>query len=251
LHRAVVSNKIFKFSLENYYLFNLLLKELTFKDLYYHSFLEKKNYVKYLKNEKKDIIQNSFKERIKVKEELNFYKKIINKIKINKKFLKKDNIKVTENYEKFSFDKFLNYIMNEKKKDSLNLKNNIIKTFKIKKKEKFNMNVFLKKTNNEIEFKKKTNIFSFFLESKNYIIKNDELKDKSKSPSNLSSNYVNRSELERFDNKLIFNAVNKYNEENENKIKKGFLSEFNEVYVKKEKKGDFNINNTPDSSKKK
>jgi len=56
--------------------------------------------------------------------------------------------------------------------------------------------------------------------------------------------------LERFDNKLIFNAVNKYNEENETKIKKGFKGEFTNVYVKKEKKGNLNIN-TNDSLKKK
>jgi len=84
--------------------------------------------------------------------------------------------------------------------------------------------------------KKKTNIFSFFFNSKKYIINNDVLKEKDKGPSTLSSNYVNRSKLERFDNKLIFNAVNKYNEENEAKIKKGFKSEFSNVYVKKEKK---------------
>jgi len=112
------------------------------------------------------------------------------------------------------------------------------------------MNVFLKKTNNEIDFKRKTNIFSFFFESKNYIINNDTLKDKNKGPSNLSSNYVNRSELERFDNKLIFNTVNKYNEEDEAKIKKGFKSEFNNVYVKKKKKGNLNISSY-DSPKKK
>ena len=80
--------------------------------------------------------------------------------------------------------------------------------------------------------------------------KNDELKEKNKGPHNLASNYINRSEIERFDNKLIFNAVNKYNEENENKIKKGYLSEFKEVYVKKEKKGDLNIGNKIDPSRK-
>jgi len=98
------------------------------------------------------------------------------------------------------------------------------------------MNVFLKKANNELDVKRKTNIFSFFFESRNDIINKDVLKERNRGPSNLSSNYINRSELERFDNKLIFNSVNKYNEEDEAKIKKGFKSEFNNVYVKKEKK---------------
>jgi len=181
-----------------------------------------------------------------MKDDFNFYKKVMNKIKINKKFLMKKNIKYNNNNDELSVNKLLNYVMNEEKKDSSNLKNYIIKIFKfknkkmIKRKEKFNMNVFLKKTNNEMDFKKKTNIFSFFFNSKKYIINNDVLKEKDKGPSTLSSNYVNRSKLERFDNKLIFNAVNKYNEENEAKIKKGFKSEFSNVYVKKEKKGNLN-----------
>ena len=247
MHRLVISNKIFKFSLKNYYFLNGVLKNFTLNKLYYHSFLEKKNYAKYLKNEKKHNLHKSLKDRIYMKEDFNFYKKIMNKIKMNKKFLIKKNIKDTNKVE-LSFNKILNYITNEEKKDSSNLKNYIIKIFKfknkkiMKRKEKFNMNVFLKKTNNEMDLKKKTNIFSFFFNSKKYIINNDMLKEKTRGPSNLSSNYVNRSELERFDNKLIFNAVNKYNEEDETKIKKGFKSEFNTVYVKKEKKGNLNIN---------
>jgi hypothetical protein len=255
LHRAVVSNKIFKFSLQNYYMFNHLLKDFTLKDLYYHSFLEKKNYVKYLKKEKENVLYNAFKnkERIRLKEDYYLYKKIINKIKINKNFLKKGNINVVKNYDNISLNKLLNYIMNKEIKDFSNFKNYFKKVLLIKnkKKEKFNMNIFLKRSDNEIEFNRKTNIYLFFLESKKNIIKNEELKEKSKGPSNLSSNYINRSELERFDNKLIFNAVNKYNEENETKIKKGFLNEFKDTYVKKEKKADFNINNKTNSSKKK
>ena len=168
----------------------------------------------------------------------------------------KKNITYNKNSDELSGQKLFNYIMNKEKKDFSNLKNYIIKIFKfknkkiMKRKEKFNINVFLKKTNNEIDFKKKTNIFSFFFDSKKYIINNDMLKEKNRGPSNLASNYVNRSELERFDNKLIFNAVNKYNEENETKIKKGFKGEFINVYVKKEKKGNLNIN-TNDSLKKK
>lgn len=256
LHRLVLSNKIFKFSIKNYYLLNEVLKNFTSNKLYYHSFLEKKNYAKYLKNEKKHHLHNSFKDRIYTKEEYNLYKKTINKIKMNKKFLMKKNIKNDKNNDEFSVKKLYNYIMNEEIKESSNLKNYIIKVFKfkdkkiIKRKEKFNMNVFLKKTNNELDFKKKTNIFSFFFKSRNNIANNDVLTEKNRGPSNLSSSYIDRSKLERFDNKLIFNAVNKYNEEDEAKIKKGFKSEFNSVYIKKEKKGDFNISKT-DSSKKK
>jgi len=241
--------------LNNYYYLNAVLKHYTFNKLYYHSFLEKKNYVKYLKNEKNKHLHKHFKDRIYMKEEFNLYKIIKNKIKINKNFLIKKNIKNIKNDNVISTNKLLNYISNEEVKGPNSLKNYIIKIFKfknkyfIKKKEKFNMNVFLKKTNNEIDFKRKTNIFSFFFESKKNIIKNDALKDRNMGPSNLASNYVNRSELERFDNKLIFNSVNKYNEEDETKIKKGFKSEFNNVYVKKEKKGNLNIN-TPNSQKK-
>lgn len=254
LHRTVISNKIFKFSLKNYYLLNSALKNLTSNKLYYQSFLEKKDYAKYLKNEKKNNLYKTFKDRIYTKEEFSLYKKIINKIKINKKFLIKKNIKNNQINDKISINKLYNYIMNEEIKNFSNLKNYIIKIFKfkdkkiIKKKEKFNLNVFLKKTNSEVDFKRKTNIFSFFFESKKYVINNDALREKNRGPSNLSSNYVNRSELERFDNKLIFNTVNKYNEEDEAKIKKGFKSEFNNVYIKKEKKGNLNINN--DSKKK-
>jgi len=210
--------------------------------------LEKKNYVKYFKNEKKNHLHKASKDRLYGKDELNYYKIIKNKIKINKNFLMKKNIKNIKNNDVISIKKLSNYIVNEEIKERSNLKNYIINIFKfkdkkvIKRKEKFNMNVFLKKTNNEIDFKRKTNIFSFFFESKGKIINNDILKDKNMGPSNLASNYVNRSELERFDNKLIFNAVNKYNEEDETKIKKGYKSEFNNVYVKKEKKGNLNIN---------
>jgi hypothetical protein len=255
LHRIVLSNKIFKFSLKNYYMLNAVLKNYTLNKLYYHSFLEKKDYVKYLKNQKKKHLHNSFKDRLYMKEEFNLYKLIKNKIKINKNFLMKKHIKDIKNNDGISTKKFLNYIVNEEVKERYNLKNYIIKKLKfkdkkiIKRKERFNMNVFLKKTNNEIDFKRKTNIFSFFFESKKHIINNDALKDKNMGPSNLASNYVNRSELERFDNKLIFNAVNKYNEEDETKIKKGYKSEFNNVYVKKEKKGKLNINK-PNSQKK-
>lgn len=202
-----------------------------------------------IKMKKKKNLHNFFKNRIYIKEDFNLYKKLMNKIKINKKFLMRKNIKDNQNNDKLSVDKLYDYIINEEKKKSSNLKDYIIKIFKfkdkktIKRREKFNMNVFLKKANNEVDFKKKTNVFSFFFESKKHIIKNDSLKEKKRGPSALSSNYINRSELERFDNKLIFNAVNKYNEEDEAKIKKGFKSEFNDVYIKKEKKGDLNIKN--------
>jgi hypothetical protein len=250
LHRTVISNKIFKFSIKNYYIMNSALKTLTLKNLYYQSFLEKKNYAKYLKNEKKNHLYKNFKDRIYTKEEFNWYKKIINKIKMNKRFLTKKNITDNKNNERLSVNKLYNYIMNEEINNSFKLKNYIIKIFKlkdkkiVKRKEKFNMNVFLKKANNELDVKRKTNIFSFFFESRNDIINKDVLKERNRGPSNLSSNYINRSELERFDNKLIFNSVNKYNEEDEAKIKKGFKSEFNNVYVKKEKKGNLNVSKT-------
>jgi len=50
---------------------NSALKTLTLKNLYYQSFLEKKNYAKYLKNEKKNHLYKNFKDRLYMKEEFN------------------------------------------------------------------------------------------------------------------------------------------------------------------------------------
>jgi len=54
-----------------------------------------------------------------MKDDFNFYKKVMNKIKINKKFLMKKNIKYNNNNDELSVNKLLNYVMNEEKKKIL------------------------------------------------------------------------------------------------------------------------------------
>ena len=57
-----------------------------------------------------------------------------------------------------------------------------------------------------------------------------------------------KEELEKTDNKLLFNTVKKYND-NENKTKADWKSEFSEFFILKEKKDKFNISNSPNLSK--
>ncbi len=52
LHRTVISSILYKFSLNNYYRLNLLLKDLTFNQLYYQPFIDKKSIQKHVLEEK-------------------------------------------------------------------------------------------------------------------------------------------------------------------------------------------------------
>jgi len=87
-----------------------------------------------------------------------------------------------------------------------------------KKKEKFNIKKFLRDTNNSIKVKNEVNKLSYFNESKNNIFKKDKLEVIKKNGFLSFSNYVKKQDLEKIDNKLIYNTVKKYNEE---KTKKG------------------------------
>jgi hypothetical protein len=105
-----------------------------------------------------------------------------------------------------------------KKNDLLKIKMifNKMKSYDVKfnkKKEKLNMNIFLKKIKNDIIIKKKINKLSFLHDSKKNILIRDQIKEIKKKSYNLISNYIEKSELERFDNKILFNTVKKYNEE--------------------------------------
>jgi hypothetical protein len=229
LHRTLVTNKMLYFSIKNYYNLNEKLKLLTLEKLYYQPFFDKKGLEKHLANEKKGYLYSLTKSRINVKNELYLYKEIIIEIKKNKMLLKKLkvytlllNYKDTENY--LFLNNLLSYLKindaNElKKKDLLNVKKTFNKSFFndtnfSKKKEKLNMKLFLKKTKNDFKLKKKLNQLTFFFNSKKNILSNDIITDsKKKTYNNLTVNYIEKSKVEKFDNKLLFNTVKKYNEE--------------------------------------
>lgn len=229
LHRTLVTNKMLNFSIKNYYNLNEKLKLLTFDKLYYQPFFDKKGLEKHLTNEKRGYLYSLVKNRINAKDDIFMYKEIIIEIKKNKVLLKKIKVysllldyKDTKNF--FFFKDLLSYlkIKNEnvvKKKDLLDIKKTFKKSFFndinfSKKKEKLNMKLFLKKTKNDIKLKKKLNQLTFFFNSKKNIINYDKINDsKKKTYNNLTSNYIEKSEAEKFDNKLLFNTVKKYNEE--------------------------------------
>jgi hypothetical protein len=231
LHRTFVPTKILNFSFKNYYHLNFLLKNLTLDKLYYQPFYDKKGMEKYLKNQKKNDFYSYTKSYINRKEDLILYKGFINEIKKNKMFLKRVNMQppllskeinsVQEKKDLFIFNKLLNYIMiksNSKNNDLLKIKIifNKVKLYDVKfykKKEKLNMNIFLKKIKNDIIIKNKINKLSFLYDSKKNILVKDHIKEVKKKSYNLTSKYIEKSELERFDNKILFNTVKKYNEE--------------------------------------
>lgn len=262
LHRTLFPGKLFKFSIENYYVLNKALKDLTLNKLYYQPFFDKKGLEKYLLNEKKNYFYSFTKSRIKGKEELFLFKEIIYEIKKNKVLLKKMkvhflllNYKSNEDY--FFFHKLLSYMSVEDKnvvvnKDLFKIKRifnksvfNDLKFYK--KKEKLNIKFFLKKIKNDIKLKTKIGKLSFSYNSKKNILNNDKIYDlKKKSYDNLTINYIEKKEMEKFDNKLLFNTVKKYNEE---KTKSNWKNEFSKSFILKEKKGDLKPLDSPDLSR--
>ena len=259
LHKSFLSTGLFEFTLKNYYRLNYLLKELTSEKLYYQPFTEKKNVEKHLIYEKKKKVLLNFKERIKFKDELQFFKQIIKKIKINKLLLKKmkmqDLIKNKSN-DYFFFNKLIKYLFIEKevkKNDLLKLKNILrkSKTYDYnlsKKKEKFSMKTFLRTLDNNFKIKKNINKLFFPDDSKNIILNKDRIKEVKKSSFYSSINYINKKELEKFDNQHLFNMVKQYNEE---KIKVNLKSEFYDNLILKQKKGNLILSNKSDSKVKK
>jgi hypothetical protein len=229
LHRAFVSSKIFEFSIDNYYRLNYLLKLLTLDKLYYQPFFDKKGAEKQLLNEKKNFFHSQIKNRLYNKSELIMYKKMIYEIKKNKLFLKKmeaKNLIISNNQKKENannnfFKNYFNYMILKKEgknKDLLKLKI-IFKKIKhydkifYKKKSKLNMKIYLEKIMNDIKIKKNINQLTFISDSKKNILNKDKIKEVKKISYNLTYNYVEKNEIERFDNKMLFNTVKKYNEE--------------------------------------
>jgi hypothetical protein len=225
LHRVVVTNIVHKFAIKNYYRLNFLLKDLTSKQLYYQPFFDKKGSHKYMIEDKRYIVHKNMKERLNMKDEILFLKKIIIKIKRNEKFLnsikKKSNVisNYDNNYLKNEniIEKFFNYLIFDKK--TKNKSNFLLKLLKIeekkinKKKEKLNIRKFLRDTDNNIKIKIETNKLLFFNESKFNIINNDKLEKMKKQAFCSFTEYVEKKNLEKIDNKLLYNTVKKYNNE--------------------------------------
>jgi len=84
LHQTILFKRIFKFSINNYYDFNLLLKDLTLNTLYYQPFIDQKSIDKEIINEKKGQFLTNIKEKISDKDDLKLLKKILKKKKKKK-----------------------------------------------------------------------------------------------------------------------------------------------------------------------
>jgi len=112
LHQTIIFHNFFKFSINNYYDLNLLLRDLTSHQLYNQPFIDKKSIEKYALNEKRGLVLLNIKEKITVKEELKILKKILKKIK---QYKKNDNYIIDNNIDFYYIDKFLDYIIIKKK----------------------------------------------------------------------------------------------------------------------------------------
>lgn len=255
LHRTVVSNIIQKFSLKNYYRLNILLKELTNKQLYYQPFFDKKGFEKQKIQEKRNSFYLHIREGISLKEDLNFFKKVISKIKKNELILLKD--KNEQNYSYFDkinvsfIDKLYKYLIIEK--FDKNLLNKALKVFNIKnedeklkkKKVKLSVSLFLKNMEKDVNFKKKINKLYFFNECKKSVMKKEKIEDNKKRFCSFPT-YIEKEKLEKMDNKVLFSTVKKYNEE---KTKENLKSEFNDFFILKEKKENLRVSDSPDLSR--
>jgi hypothetical protein len=223
LHRTVVTSLISKFSINNYYRLNLLLKDLTMNQLFYQPFIDKKGMQKQLIEEKRNFVLTNIKDRVNIKDEMHVFKSIINDIKKNIKFLnsikKNNNININKsNDDEFFLKKLFNYLILEKK--IKNISKNIFKVLNIKdlklnkKKDKLDVTKFFKNVRDDIKIKEKINKLSYFYVSKNKILNEDKLEVMKRNSFCSFSKYINREELEKMDNKLLYNTVKKYNEEN-------------------------------------
>ena len=114
-----------------------------------------------------------------------------------------------------------------------------------KKKEKLNIKKFLKDSTNNIKIKSDTNKLLYFKESKLNIINKDKLQIKKK-PFCSFPEYVEKKDLEKMDNQLLYNTVKKYNEE---KTKSGWKNEFTDHYILKENKENLKFSDSPDLSR--
>jgi len=168
------------------------------------------------------------KEHIYPKNDLQFLKNIVNKIKKNITILNSmkiitDNTTTTTYYykNKVFFEKLLNYLIIEKKIKTISnyiLKKINIKDIKFnKKKEKLSVIKIYKNVMNNINFKEKVNKLSFFNESRSNILNSDKIEILKRNSFCSSPKYIERTELEKMDNKLLYNTVKKYNDEKKTK----------------------------------
>jgi hypothetical protein len=166
LHQTILFKRIFKFSINNYYDFNLLLKDLTLNTLYLQPFIDQKSIDKEIINEKKGQFLTNIKEKISDNDDLKLLKKILKKIKKNQKLLDPIFFKNVNNENKeYYIIKFLyNYIIFSKKEDNQSkiVFKNLgldVKINKIKK-EKINIENLLNITKEDIKLKKKINKYN-------------------------------------------------------------------------------------------
>jgi len=254
LHRTVISNILYKFSLNNYYRLNLLLKDLTLNQLYYQPFIDKKSIQKSILEDKRSNIIKNMRDHFNKKEEIQLFKIIINKINNNEK---SSNVIKVVSYDssilknsKYIIEKIFNYLFIEKNKKNkieyilkvFHLKDNKI----VKKKGKLDLNKFLKNTIINIKFKSVMNKSLFLNESKKNILNNDKLTEMKKISIGSFSEYIEKEKLEKTNNQLLYSTVKKYNEE---KTKVGWKNEFSETFVLKEKKNNMVSNDGPDLSR--
>lgn len=252
LHRFVLTSLIHKFSINNYYRLNSLLKDLTSNKLYYQPFIDKKGIHKHRIEEKKYFFYNNIKERFNLKDDILFLKKLIARIKKDQQLANSINKKNNYNdyfIKKKTIESFLNYLIVEKKpksKSNLLLKLLNMEEKKInKRKEKLNIKKFLKNSTNNIKIKSDTNKFLYFNESKLNIISKDTIGVK-KHPFCSFPVYVEKKDLEKMDNRLLYNTVKKYNEE---KTKVGWKNEFSDHFILKENKENLKFSDSPDLSR--
>lgn len=250
LHQTILSNWIFKFSVDNYYELNSFLRDLTLHSVYYQMFIDPAEVKQEFLIEKKNEILINIKERITIQEDLKLYKKILNKIKESKKLhLDLQNNKKEDYY---IIDKLYNNLFLKKGEDNSNIVKIFHKIFKIedeeekkkKKTEIFNINNLLKITKEDIKIKKKWNAYNWLKESKKNILNKDNLEE----IEHTFSNFVEKEEVEKMDNQKLLNTVKKYNEEK----KKGTLVDefdYETSLVLKENKEDLTIVNGPDLSR--
>jgi len=253
LHRVLISKIMHKFTINHYYRLNFLLKDLTLNKLYYQPFIDKKGIQKQAIEVKRSLLSINSKDRFNFKDDILFLKNIIKKIKQNQIFLnsikkeKKDEANVNKYYFDSSiFLKIYNYLILEKKEKK---KFNFLELEKKKinkKKEKFNLKKFLRDTTNSIKVKNEVNKLSYFNESKKSILNNDKLEEVKKKGFFSFSNYIEKKDLEKNDNQLLYKTVKKYNEK---KTKLGWKHEFSDVYILKEKKNNLTMADSPDLSR--
>jgi hypothetical protein len=248
LHQTSLSNFIFKFSVNNYYELNSLLRDLTLHSLYYQFFIDQKEVKKELLIEKKHEILINLKEKINLKQDLKLYKKIINKIKESEEL--HFNLQNDKKKDYYIIDKLYNNLF-FKKNENENIIKNFYKILKIKEDDKRQKKIenlsiknLLKITKDDIKIKKKWNTYNWLKESKKNILNKDNLEE----IENTFSNFIEKDEVEKMDNQKLLNTVKKYNEE---KKKGNLVDEFDyeTSLVLKEKKEDLTIISGPDLSR--